>query len=97
MDPHKVPPQGLKDIFKELRSIKDKQDPRMAAHAILDLSNDSSTKSAERARFLGKTFDCFNSQTPVSHPAMLRDPLSPADAEFYTVGGVPGRHTHSFI
>ena len=94
-DPHKVPPQALKDIFKELRSIKDKGDPRIAAHRILDFSIHQPTESARRVLFPDRTFDCFHSQTPVTHPAMLGNPLSPT--YLYTAGGVPGRHIHSAL
>lgn len=94
-DPHKVPPQALKDIFKKLRSIKDKDDPRIAAHRILDFSIHQPTESARRVLFLDRTFDCFHSQTPVTHPAMLGNPLSPT--YLYTAGDVPGRHIHSAL
>jgi hypothetical protein len=89
MDPHKAPPQALKNIFKELRSIKDKDDPRIAAHLILDLSIDQVTESARRVHVFDKTFDYFHSETQVTHPAIPGNPLSPSC--FFTASGVPGR------
>jgi len=86
MDPYKVPPQGLKNVFKQLRSIKDRDDPRLAAFPILDFT--SHTESTERLEFLEKVFDCFNTQTSVTHPAKLGGSASPGKS--HTVSGIPG-------
>lgn len=91
MDPHKVPPQGLKDIFKELRSIKDKDDSRIAAHSVLDFGIDPAKESAEKVCFLEKIFDYFHSQTAIN-PSLLGNPLSRAN--FFTANDIPGRYTH---
>lgn len=94
MDPHKVPPQGLRDIFKDLRSVKSIADPRIAENSVLDFGIDPPAESAERVHFLEKTFDCFHSQTPTYTPT-LGNSLPPA--KFFIADGIPGRHTLSTI
>jgi hypothetical protein len=91
MDPHRVPPQGLKDIFRELRSIKERDDPRIAAYSVIDMSLEQHKCSAGRVRSLEKVFDCFQSQTALPED-ILGNILSPED--FCTADGIPGRHTH---
>jgi hypothetical protein len=88
-DPTKPPPQALKNIFKELRAIKDKNDSRIADYQILDFS----VRQAESEFVLpiqDKVLDVFLSQSPVNIP---EDPGTEfVHAEAYTAGYVNGRH-----
>ncbi|KAG0651309.1 Acetamidase [Hyphodiscus hymeniophilus] len=88
MDPYRIPPQKLKTIFKELRSVKDTNDPRIAAPDILDFGSASHTESVERLNFLEKIFDRFHSENVVSQPVSLNSSLPSSNS--YTVNGIPG-------
>lgn len=88
-DPHRVPPQALRDMFKELRSIKGKNDPRIAAQGIMDFGVSQADESADRAFCLDKAVESFLSQTHLTSPAILGNQLSPA-TYYHAAGSMAG-------
>jgi len=94
MDPYKAPPQGLKAIFKQLRSIKD-NDPLISASGTLhfnccqNLESAYSTPSTEGLDILETAFNNFHSQSQAILPDQLGDAKAPTAS--FPVNEIPGR------
>ena len=89
MDPYKTPPQSLKDIFKELRIIKNTDDPDMTTLKVLDFGIPSASAFTASLDLFEKPLDCLQSHRHVTDPIALG--TTSFSRNVHTVNDFPGR------